>query len=194
MLESETSRLDAKMELSRLNSVLVPNGVPNYLLTVKFKPIGQQVEKYGKQTIVKSLFLMIKDFCGTFNVVRNMSDDQMIDCALMLLDMHIESNYRIEDFTQFFQVAKAGKYGKVYDHVDTPVIMEMLDRFHEERCKAGNDAMDEIFNETDKNFEKYFERNKQNEEMKALTIFAGGLSAARNTLKNNEDKINEEND
>lgn len=188
-LESEEQRFDAKLQLSRLHNVLIPSGTPDYLLTVKFKTIGQQIEIYGKQTILKSLFLLIKDFAGTFNVVRNMTDDQMVDCALLLTENYKHTNYRIEDFVQFFQVAKTGRYGKVFDRIDAPMILELLDRFDDERWKAGNEKLNGIFDEVDENLKGFNQRIPQSEESRAILTLAGGLSGVVNTLKDNQNNI-----
>lgn len=79
------------------------------------------------------LVVMLTDFCGFYNVIRPMSADQIVSCAFDILSSSSEDFLSIEDLTLFFQGAKMGKYGKIYDRLDQQLIFEMLEIYRQER-------------------------------------------------------------
>lgn len=91
------------------------------------------VNQYGKEKIHGLLILMLTDFCNFYNVIRPMSATQIVDCAFELINTSIEDYLGIEDFTIFFQGAKNGKYGKIYDRLDQQLIFEMLEVYRQDR-------------------------------------------------------------
>ncbi len=62
-----------------------------------------------------------------------MSAEQIVSCAYDILSSSSEDFLSIEDLTLFFQGAKMGKYGKVYDRLDQQLIFEMLEVYRQER-------------------------------------------------------------
>lgn len=184
--EKEETKLSAMIELSRINNVLLPQGKPDHLIIVKFKTIKQQIEELGRQVVFSTIVLLIRSFCSSFNLVRNMSEMQMIECTTNLLLKYENSNYRIEDFVQFFQGAKMGLYGKVYDHMDTNVIFEMLEQFDIQRYEAGELKMKDLFDEKDRDFAKFDQRSEQTEVSRALSRLSGTFSIVKTEIKNHE--------
>ncbi len=91
------------------------------------------VNQYGKEKIHGLLIVMLTDFCNFYNVIRPMSATQIVDCAFELINTSIEDYLGIEDFTIFFQGAKNGKYGKIYDRLDQQIIFDMLEMYRQER-------------------------------------------------------------
>jgi hypothetical protein len=83
--------------------------------------------------------IMVKDFCNSVNVVRNMTEDQMIECAAMLLDEC--GNFRMEDYLMMFNMAKRGQLVKIFDRLDITVVTQMLDEYWAIRHKAGEEAL-----------------------------------------------------
>src|SRR4051794_12333086 len=77
---SET-KAEAKMEFLSLTSNLMPGGNPIYVDMINYPMIRGLIELHGKKTMVKVVYLMIRDFCTSLNVVRNMNEDQMIETA-----------------------------------------------------------------------------------------------------------------
>lgn len=131
-------KADAKMELLLISSDLMPHGVPNYLSMVKYPKISELIVIHGRKTMLTIIVLIIKDFCGSFNVVRNMNEDQMIEAALMLLDEC--GNFRLEDYLMMFAMAKKRqfeKYFKIMDRIDIQVITAILDIYWDKRHDAG---------------------------------------------------------
>src|SRR4051812_29053217 len=87
---------EAKMEFLTLTSNLMPGGNPTYLDVIKYPMVRFLVEEVGKKTMLKVIYLLVKDFCSSLNVVRNMNQDQMIEAASMLLNEC--GNFRLEDY------------------------------------------------------------------------------------------------
>src|SRR4051812_4913807 len=77
---------EAKMELITLTSNLMPGGNPTYLDVIKYPMVRSLVEEVGKKAMLKVIYLLVKDFCSSLNVVRNMNQDQLIESASMLID------------------------------------------------------------------------------------------------------------
>lgn len=130
----------AKMDLLLLTSELMPKGNPNYTGVVKYPKISTLVELHGKKTMLVILTLMVKDFCGSINVVRNMNEDQMIETAAMLLDE--SENFRLEDYLVMFNLAKKGELFKIFDHLDIQVVTQILDAYWQRRNAAGKKAVE----------------------------------------------------
>ncbi len=97
--------------------------------------IRDLINEHGKKTMLKVLFLLIKDFCNSINVVRNINEDQMIEAAAVLIDEC--NNFRLEDYTIMFSVAKRGGLVKILDRMDISVISQMLDEYWKRRNFAG---------------------------------------------------------
>lgn len=133
--ELPDQRTDAKMELLTLTTELMPAGVPKFLEVVNYPKISDLATRDGKKHLLKIIFLLVKDFCGSINVVRNMNEDQMIEAANMLLDEC--GNFRLEDYLMMFAMAKKGKLAKLMDRIDLQVITTIADEYFEKRRDAA---------------------------------------------------------
>lgn len=140
-LEVEHTRSDAKMELVSIAGELMPAGKPQFLEVIKYPMIKSLIDEHGKKTMVKVIFLLVKDFCTSLNVVRNMNEDQMIEAAAMLLDEC--DNFRLEDYTMMFTMAKRGELVKIYDRIDIQVITDIIDVYWEKRKNAAASVQEE---------------------------------------------------
>lgn len=126
---------NAKMELIKQNKVLMPKGVPDFLSIVKYPTIEQLIAQHGENNLSKVIFLLVKDFCNSLNVVRNMTEVQMFEATTMLVDEC--GNFRLEDYVMMFTLAKRGQLVKILDRVDIQVFGLMLDEYHKIRYAAG---------------------------------------------------------
>lgn len=138
MVKTEDNSADAKMDLMQMTSDLMPAGKADLLGVIQFPMIKLLVEEHGKKNIFKALFLLVKDFCKSLNVVRNMNEDQMLEAANMLIEEC--GNFRMEDYLMMFQMAKKGQLIKIYDRIDIGVVTEILDKYWDVRNKAGKAA------------------------------------------------------
>ena len=128
-------RSDAKMDLVARVSELMPAGKPNFISIPKYPAIVTLIESEGKKKMLAIMVLLVKDFCASLNVVRNMNEDQMIEAGSLLLDEC--GNFRLEDYVTMFSLAKRGGLVKIYDRIDLQVITDMLDEYWKRRKKAG---------------------------------------------------------
>ncbi len=160
---------------------IMPSGVPNYLQVIKYPTIKSLISEMSVTFMHKVVFLMVKDFCESLNVVRNMNETQMIDAATMLLDEC--GNFRLEDYTMMFQMGKKGELVKIRDRVDIEVLTEMLDTYWEKRNHAG----EEQWQIENKHFETMGTQTRLIEHMHKedgrLMTMAEGIQAAFGGLK-----------
>jgi hypothetical protein len=162
LLEIPDRKDEAKLELISVTRELMPGGKPTFLEVVKYPMISDLVISQGETTMLKIMFLLVKDFCNSVNVVRNMNDDQMIEAASMLLDEC--GNFRLEDYVMMFTMAKRGGLGKIYDRIDLEVISNVMDQYWSKRK-----AVAEVFMETEINhYDSLGPTSKSAEEMHPL--------------------------
>lgn len=128
-------KAEAKMELLSMAGELMPKGKPNFLDVIRYPTIQMMVHEHGKKKLMKCIFLLVKDFSNSLNVVRNMNEDQMIEATAMLLDEC--GNFRLEDYLMMFQMAKKGELVKIYDRLDIQVLTEILDAYWLKRKRAA---------------------------------------------------------
>lgn len=140
-LELPEQKFNGKMELTEVVSELMPAGQPKYLDVVKYPKISELKEREGMRNMHKIIFLLVKDFCNSLNVVRNMNDDQIIEAAGMLLDEC--DNFRLEDYTIMFAMAKRGNLIQVRDRIDLQVISDIFDAYWIKRNNAAIEAQEE---------------------------------------------------
>jgi hypothetical protein len=134
-MEVAETKSEAKLELVTITGDLMPAGKPAFLDVVKYPMIKDLVVEHGRKTMLKVIFLLVKDFCSSLNLIRNMNEDQMIEAASMLIDEC--DNFRLEDYTIMFSMGKRGELARIFDHVDIQVITQMLDEYWRRRHKAG---------------------------------------------------------
>ena len=140
-LELPALKSEAKTDLLLRTNELMPKGVPDLLGVVKFPTIQQLATTEGKKKMLAVLVLLVKDFCASVNVVRNMNEDQMFEAAAMLLEE--SGNFRLEDYVMMFSMAKKGHLLKIYDRLDIQVITSILDEYWKKRNDAGEKAQEQ---------------------------------------------------
>lgn len=135
-MEIAETKSAAKMELISITSDLMPLGKPNFIDVVKYPMIRELVQKEGKKKMLALIVLLIKDYCSSINVVRNMNEDQMIEAAAMMLDEC--GNFRLEDYVMMFAMAKRGQLiDKLYQSIDITTISQIMDIYWEKRKVAA---------------------------------------------------------
>lgn len=126
------------------------------------------------------LSILIKDFCASLNVVRNMNEDQIIEAALVLLDEC--GNFRLQDYLMMFQLAKRGGLNiKILDRMDIQIITQMLDAYWEKRHQDAKKREEEEY----KRIESLgsVNREEQNLNDRKLSDGISSLGQALNQLK-----------
>jgi hypothetical protein len=205
-LEQPEKKSEAKMELITISSDLMPKGKPRFLAVISYPSIASLVKTEGKKKMLAVLVLLVKDFCGSMNVVRNMNEDQMIESAAMLLDEC--GNFRMEDYVMMFNLAKKGAFHpevKIYDRIDIQVICNILDAYWKRRHEAGRVAQEAEADGIDSAFQEGVGRTqlewnditnsyeKEKTEGDKLLNMAGIMSSLKDHLKENaEQSISEQ--
>lgn len=124
------------IEIEKNLSQFKENGIVKFepLLGIPVKDrLPGLVDQYGAKKIHQLLVVLLTQFCNTFNVIRPMTAEQIVACASEILNTSTEDYLSIEDLTIFFQGAKNGKYGKIYDRLDQQIIFEMLEVYRQQR-------------------------------------------------------------
>ena len=129
------ARTQAKMALIARTSELMPSGKPKFEDIRRYPSIVALKDQIGAEKMHMVLLLLVQDFCRSINVVRNMNEDQMIECSAMLLDE--AGNFRLEDYVMMFTLAKRGQIGNIFDHVDIQVVGDIIDEYWKLRDEAG---------------------------------------------------------
>lgn len=138
---------------------LMPAGQPKHLEVVKYPMVRSLISEQGRPRLLLMVSIMIRDFCSSVNVVRNMNEDQIIEAAAMLLDEC--GNFRLEDYTMMFALAKRGQLVKIYDRIDIQVINEILDKYWEQRNAAGKRAQQEEIDHIENGVPQVASSNRQ---------------------------------
>ena len=190
-MQIEDQKVDAKFELVQITGALMPGGKPKYLQVVQYPKISDMVVKNGSALMLKIIFLIVKDFCSSVNVVRNMNDSQMIEAASMLLDEC--ENFRLEDYMMMFAMAKRGDLVKIFDRLDMSVITAMMDEYWIRRKSAGKAEQEESIQRLDGlgNTTTQIEMmNPQDAKMiKSIDGISGAFDALKSKISRVESKI-----
>ena len=138
------------IQLSLLNREIIPKGQPNFKILTQFPSIKKLCEQHGEAALMKIISVLIKDYCESVNVVRNMSGPQILDAASFLLDEC--DTCRLEDYQIMFFMAKRGHFkindGKgIMDRLDITIITQIFNAYMNIRAEEGIKLRDERENE-----------------------------------------------
>ena len=134
-MDVQETKSDAKVEFVSMVSDLMPAGNPAFLSMIKYPMVKNLITEHGKKTMLKVIFLLIRDFCNSINVVRNMNEDQIIEAASVLIDEC--DNFRLEDYTMMFSMAKRGGLVRILDRIDISIITQILDEYWKRRYQLA---------------------------------------------------------
>jgi hypothetical protein len=86
-----------------------------------------------KDLIIKTLCAIVGQFNASLNVTTDkMSGGDIYECAVLLSEY---THDRFEDLILCLKNVKKGLYGKIYNRVDTQVILEFWKQYLEEKSK-----------------------------------------------------------
>ena len=99
------------MELTLITGELMPSGKPDLLAVKHYTPIVMLIKRgeIDKSSMFKLLLLLLKDYCLSMNVVRNMTENQMIEAAGMMLEEC--DDWRVVELVVVFSEGERGKVG-----------------------------------------------------------------------------------
>jgi hypothetical protein len=129
--QTPEERQVAKLAYGMAVKQLFPEGKPDYLGVVKYPQIKDLVKDNGEPVVLLLIAVMVRDYCASVNVARNMNEDQILEAAAMLMDE--AGNFRLEDYAMMFALAKRGKLVKIYERIDLTTITDMADAYYAER-------------------------------------------------------------
>lgn len=135
--------MGAKMELSIATSEMMPAGIPKYRDMIYPPPMQLLISEHGRPHMMKVIVLLLGDLNEAFNVVRPMSDSQMIDIAAMMLDEC--GDFRLEDYIMLLTMVKRGDLVKVMDRIDMGVIGAAMNEYYLRRRDEGLRAQEEEY-------------------------------------------------
>lgn len=119
--------------------------------------------KHAGETKSRALVVLIlADLVKFFNVGKAMNDIQMAQTADLIFDEFYYLN--IEDFKLCFNMAKSGKFGKVYDRIDGQVIMDWLSTYLNMRIEtvvSGNEQKHASIKSQEKNAKSILDINAE---------------------------------
>jgi len=129
--QTPEERQVAKLAYGMAVKQLFPEGKPDYLGVVRYPQIRDLIKDNGQPVVLLLIAVMVRDYCASINVARNMNEDQILEAAAMLMEE--AGNFRLEDYAMMFALAKRGKLVKVYERIDLTTITEMADAYYAER-------------------------------------------------------------
>lgn len=190
-LDKPELRTQAKLELMGVVNQLLPEGKPDYVGIVRYPKISDLIPARGYAPMLMLVSAIIRDFCASFNIVRNMNAEQIVEAAGMLLDEC--GNFRLEDYILMFAMAKRGELYEVRDRIDLQIITAIWDNYWMKRHNAGKCAQSEQILMLDalgpsvKESPHFYDNKQLNDaamtEDQHLAGAAGGLAAAIGNLK-----------
>lgn len=182
-MEIPERKSEAKMELMMMTSQLAPSGKPDFASVIQYPKISELIVSEGKRKVLALVTIIVRDFCASINVVRNMNEDQVIESAMMLVEEC--GNFRLEDYVMMFSMAKKGSLDvKIYDRIDIQVITQILDAYWLIRHRAGKQIQQEEIQHIDSLGPVGRLVDTMNPEDAKLLNAADGLAGAIGSLKN----------
>lgn len=127
---------------------LVDNCLNFEAIIYKGSPMDLVCKQIDKSTIIKFIGYAISRCVKSFNVSKNMNEDQIIDMAVDWVESYStkgsfdEPTIRIEEIIAFLELAKTGRYGQPFDRIDASVLQEWFEKYYKERRQVHYDNLD----------------------------------------------------
>ena len=142
----KNDRVNYALELR--SNYLIENSVNYEAVIYNGLPMDFICKTIDKRKIIKFIILAITRCVKSFNVSKNMNDDQIADMAVDWVESYSirgsfdEPTIRIEELLTFLELAKTGRYGQPFDRIDSSVLQEWFEKYYLERKKAHYDKLD----------------------------------------------------
>jgi hypothetical protein len=96
------------------------------------------LKKYQSEMVTALILCkIIKDTANFYNVGGAINDYQIQQTAVLIIDTFYFLN--IKDFVLCFNMAKAGKFGKLFDRLDGAIFLNWLEQYNELRLQAAQE-------------------------------------------------------
>jgi hypothetical protein len=96
------------------------------------------MEKYGKKTMHKLLLMVLKEFVASMAMpaYKRPTETRISITACEIMLSASEDYIALEDVILFLQRAKAGYYGAIKTLVNMQLVLQLMDRYRQERHQA----------------------------------------------------------
>jgi len=169
---------------------LMEKGAVKYeaLLSIPQSNRLQQMQKVlGTGETHLLIVILIDNFINSYNVEAKPSAEQVLDAAYDLLVLAKQYHCAFEDLVVFFECAKRGTYGKVYNRIDGPLLMEFFNKYLDERYEAFREWKINEENEFKAQYCSESREISQNDKLERRLI---GIAGALDALKEKLDRQN----
>jgi hypothetical protein len=116
------------------------------------KSLMQMKTLLGEQELTKSIAVLFRYFLANLNISNSMNEDQIISMVSLMINAYPAETF--EDFVMFIKQVKLGRFGPVYNRIDSPTVSNWFIEY----LKQKQDHMD-VCRAEDKS--KYIEENKE---------------------------------
>ena len=96
-----------------------------------YPTIKNLISETNNGIVLTVLSALIKDFSKSFNVVRNITENQVIEVCVILISQY--EHLTIEDCIVLLEFAKSGRLTTVRDRIDVQVLLEIITAYDEYR-------------------------------------------------------------
>lgn len=129
-------RVRDDFQISCIVSSYIKAGAPQFPLLLQ-TPLQDRIPglaaKYGNKRIHALIVILVTNFCNGLNLIRPMTESQIVSCSFELMNTASEDQLSVEDLAVFFQGAITGKYGRILDRMDQQILFELLENYRQER-------------------------------------------------------------
>lgn len=136
----------SKLEINlALKDYKTPTGQINFPAIFEI-PSEYRITEIAKKDYKNTIAVLIAALTMAFesmNLIRPMNGSQIIDLADALIETSAEDNLALEDLLLFLQQLTRGAYGKMYEGMDMPKFILMLDMYREERFQSIHNIREE---------------------------------------------------
>lgn len=157
---------------------------PNYdAIIYKGLPMDVACNVLDKADVTKFLCYAIGRCVKTFNVNKNMNEDQIIDLAVEWIESYSvkgsfdEPTIRLEEIITFLELAKSGRYGYPFDRIDSSILQQWFEKYYSERRKMHFDKIDS---------ERYNPEQKTMDETDLISSKLLSLAGSMSAFKDNK--------
>lgn len=134
-LLSATERGDQQLIKTLLKGFLTGNGATNYI-SLFMVPTAERIPALAKTNRVEIhqvIAAQIEYSMKFFNIPNGMSLEQIFLLADTIIDDSESDNLSLQDVFLFLQRLSEGKMGTIYNRLDIPTFMELLEIHRQER-------------------------------------------------------------
>jgi hypothetical protein len=144
-LLNATESGDQQLVKTLVNTFLGPAGTDYFsLLRISQSERIPALAKENRLYVHKIISAQIEYTMKFFNVATGLSIEQVFLLADQIIDESEEDNLSLQDVFVFLQKLGTGQMGVVYNRLDIPSIMELLESHRQERHKQYQKAKEEI--------------------------------------------------